>query len=160
MTSAKFEIILFLIGIGFGPTAPLTQVALQNTVPIHDLGAALGTMNFARTLVGTILIAIFGAVVLAKVPVGAAGDTLGQGCLGGYFGGRPSRPCSSPSPARSPSAFLSLILLEEKPLEANASRLAPLDATTRPLAPGAVEGTLRLAGESLLGLEKSKTLRK
>ena len=52
MSSLKFEIILFLIGVGFGPTAPLTQVALQNTVPIHDLGAAIGTMNFARTLIG------------------------------------------------------------------------------------------------------------
>jgi hypothetical protein len=50
MTSEKFEIILFLIGIGigFGPTAPLTQVALQNTVSIHNLGAGLGTMNFAH----------------------------------------------------------------------------------------------------------------
>ena len=51
MTPEKFEIILFLIGIGFGPTAPLTQVALQNTVSMHDLGAGLGTMNFARTLI-------------------------------------------------------------------------------------------------------------
>src|SRR3984885_4503173 len=71
MTSEKFEIILFLIGIGFGPTAPLTQVALQNTVSFYDLGAGLGTMNFARTLVGTILIAVFGAIVLAKAPIGA-----------------------------------------------------------------------------------------
>jgi EmrB/QacA subfamily drug resistance transporter len=76
MTSAKFEIILFLIGIGFGPTAPLTQVALQNIVPIQDLGAGLGTMNFARTLVGTILIAVFGAILLAKAPVGAPAGTL------------------------------------------------------------------------------------
>ena len=45
MTSAKLEIILFLIGIGFGPTAPLTQVALQNTVSIHNLGAGLGTID-------------------------------------------------------------------------------------------------------------------
>ena len=35
MSSLKLEIILFLIGVGFGPTAPLTQVALQNTVPLH-----------------------------------------------------------------------------------------------------------------------------
>src|SRR5262249_2429009 len=61
MTALRFEIILLLIGIGFGPTAPLTQVALQNTVSVHDLGAALGSMNFMRTLVATIMIAIFGA---------------------------------------------------------------------------------------------------
>ncbi len=82
MSSTKFEIILFLIGIGFGPTAPLTQVALQNTVLSHDLGAALGTMNFARTLMGTILIAVFGAIVLAAVPLGAPADTLSQRMMG------------------------------------------------------------------------------
>ena len=81
MSSMKFEIILFLIGIGFGPTAPLTQVALQNTVPMHDLGAAVGTMNFARTLNGTILIAVFGAIVLANAPVDAPAGTLSHSFL-------------------------------------------------------------------------------
>jgi MFS family permease len=37
MTPLKFEVILFLIGVGFGPTAPMTQVALQNTVASHHL---------------------------------------------------------------------------------------------------------------------------
>src|SRR5262249_25859240 len=82
MTSVRFEIILLFIGIGFGPTAPLTQVALQNTVPVHDLGAALGSMNFVRTLVATIMIAIFGAIILANAPVGARGGTLSQSFLG------------------------------------------------------------------------------
>jgi MFS family permease len=82
MTTLEFEIILFLIGIGFGPTAPLTQVVLQNTVSIHHLGAAIGTMNFVRTLMSTILVAVFGAIVLAAVPLGATGDTLGQRALG------------------------------------------------------------------------------
>jgi MFS family permease len=68
MTWPKFEIILFLIGIGFGPTAPLTQVALQNTVAMRHLGSAIGTMSFCRTLLGTILVAVFGAIVLAGVP--------------------------------------------------------------------------------------------
>ncbi len=116
MTSRKFEIILFLIGIGFGPTAPLTQVALQNTVHMRDLGAGLGTMNFTRTLVSTILIAIFGAVVLARAPVGATGGTLSQSFLGSaslstfetvFFA----------IAATLAVAFLSVILLEEKPLE-------------------------------------------
>ena len=83
MTTLQFEIILFLIGVGFGPTAPLTQVVLQNTVSIHHLGAAIGTMNFVRTLMSTILVAVFGAIVLAAVPIGTAGDTLGQRALAG-----------------------------------------------------------------------------
>jgi MFS family permease len=116
MTSMKFEIILFLIGIGFGPTAPLTQVALQNTVPLRDLGAALGTMNFARTLVSTILIAVFGAIVLAKVPVGAPGDTLSQQVLAGASVATFAAVFLAVAVTLA-VAFLSVILLEEKPLE-------------------------------------------
>jgi EmrB/QacA subfamily drug resistance transporter len=117
MTSTKFEIILFLIGIGFGPTAPLTQVALQNTVSMQNLGAGLGTMNFARTLVGTILIAIFGAIVLAKAPVGAPAGTLSQSFLGGASVATFAAVFFSIAGTLA-VAFLSLILLEEKPLEA------------------------------------------
>jgi EmrB/QacA subfamily drug resistance transporter len=117
MTSEKFEIILFLIGIGFGPTAPLTQVALQNTVSIHDLGAGLGTMNFARTLVGTILIAAFGAIVLAKAPIGAPAGTLSQSFLGGASLATFAAVFFAIAGTLA-VAFLSLILLEEKPLEA------------------------------------------
>lgn len=115
MTSLKLEIILFLIGIGFGPTAPLTQVALQNTVPIHDLGAALGTMNFARTLVGTMLIAAFGAIILAKAPVGAAAGSLSHAFLGGASIGAFETVFLAIAVTLA-VAFLSIILLEEKPL--------------------------------------------
>ncbi len=87
MSATKLEIILFLIGIGFGPTAPLTQVAMLNTVPAHDLGAAIGTMNFARTLVGTILVAAFSAVVLADAPVGAEPGAREPAFPGGGLGG-------------------------------------------------------------------------
>ena len=88
MTSLRFEIVLLLIGVGFGPTAPLTQIALQNTVPLHDLGAALCTMNFVRTLIATILIAIFGAIVLAHAPVGEGERLLavaGRSADGSWF---------------------------------------------------------------------------
>jgi MFS family permease len=115
MTSLRLQIILLLIGIGFGPTAPLTQVALQNTVPVHDLGAALGSMNFVRTLVATIMIAIFGAVVLANAPVGARGGTLSQSFLGGAsvatFG-----LVFLAIAATLAASFLAVFLLEEKPL--------------------------------------------
>ncbi|MFZ0607779.1 MAG: MFS transporter [Xanthobacteraceae bacterium] len=116
MSSLKLEVILFLIGVGFGPTAPLTQVALQNTVSIHDLGAAIGTMNFTRTLMGTMLIAIFGAVVLAHAPVDAAPGSLRHAFLGSasvttfqtvFFA----------IAATLTISFLAVILLEEKPLD-------------------------------------------
>lgn len=115
MTSLRFEIVLLLIGIGWGPTAPLTQVALQNTVPVHDLGAALGSMNFLRTLVATIMIAIFGAIVLANAPVGARAGTLSQSFLGGASVATFSTVFLVIG-AMLAAAFLSLFLLEEKPL--------------------------------------------
>jgi MFS family permease len=115
MTSLRFEVILLLIGIGFGPTAPLTQVALQNTVPVHDLGAALGTMNFTRTLIATILIAIFGAIVLAHAPVDARGGTLSQNFLGSASAATFSIVFFIIA-ATLAISFLSVFLLEEKPL--------------------------------------------
>jgi MFS family permease len=115
MTSLNLEIILLLIGIGFGPTAPLTQVALQNTVSAHDLGAALGTMNFVRTLVATIMIAAFGAVVLAKVPLGAPRGTLTQSFLGSASLTAFSTVFLAIAAVLAIS-FLALLLLEEKPL--------------------------------------------
>jgi MFS family permease len=116
MTTVKFDIILLLIGAGWGPTAPLTQVALQNTVPAHDLGAALGTMNFARTLIATVLVAIFGAIVLARAPVSAAGGTLSRSFLGSASIETFATVFLAAAATLS-VAFLSIILLEEKPLE-------------------------------------------
>ncbi len=116
MSPMKFEIILFLIGVGFGPTAPLTLVALQNTVSVRDLGAAIGAMNFARTLMGTILIAIFGAVVLAAAPVGAPAGTLSQRLMGATSVATFSGVFLAIA-ATLAVAFLAVVLLEEKPLE-------------------------------------------
>jgi EmrB/QacA subfamily drug resistance transporter len=115
MSTWKFEIFLLLIGIGWGPTAPLTQVALQNTVPHRDLGAALGTMNFVRTLIGTILIAIFGAVILAHAPVGTAGGTLAHDFLGSASLDSFTMVFLAIA-AILGFAFVSVMLLEEKPL--------------------------------------------
>lgn len=115
MTSLRFEIVLLLIGIGWGPTAPLTQVALQNTVPVRDLGAALGAMNFLRTLVATIMIAIFGAIVLANAPVGARAETLSQSFLGSASVTTFSTVFLAIA-ATLAASFLALFLLEEKPL--------------------------------------------
>jgi EmrB/QacA subfamily drug resistance transporter len=70
MTVLSFEFTLILIGVGFGPVPSLTAVAMQNVVPRHQLGISVGTMNFSRNLFATILIAVFGAIVLAGAPAG------------------------------------------------------------------------------------------
>ena len=65
MTPLLFELLLLLIGIGFGPLPSLTAVTSQNVVARHQLGISVGTMNFVRILYATILIAVFGAIILA-----------------------------------------------------------------------------------------------
>jgi EmrB/QacA subfamily drug resistance transporter len=65
MTPLSFQLIVILIGAGFGPLPSITAVAMQNVVPRHQLGISVGTMNFSRNLLATILIAVFGAIVLA-----------------------------------------------------------------------------------------------
>jgi MFS family permease len=116
MSSTKFEIILFLIGIGFGPSAPLTQVALLNTVSSRDLGAAVGTMNFARSLIGTILVASVGAVVLADAPTGAAADAVSRHVLGAASASTFTAVFFALAGTLT-VAFIAMILLEEKPLQ-------------------------------------------
>ena len=69
----RFEILLVLIGAGFGPLPSLTQVTLQNAVARHQLGISLGAMNFFRGLSGAIVVAAFGAIVLQGGTPGGAG---------------------------------------------------------------------------------------
>ena len=112
MTPEHFVIILFLIGIGFGPTAPLTQVVLQNTVATHHLGTAIGTMGFCRTLVATILVAVFGAIVLSGAPAGGLG-----GQVSGAGSTWPFSVVFLVAAGTLTLALIALLLVEEKPLQ-------------------------------------------
>jgi EmrB/QacA subfamily drug resistance transporter len=81
VTLLEFEILIALFGLGFGPLPPLCTVVLQNSVPIHQFGTAVGTMNFVRNLFATLLVAVFGAIVLSggaavvpSAPAAGAGE--------------------------------------------------------------------------------------
>jgi hypothetical protein len=57
----------------------VTTVLMQNTVPLHQLGTATGTLNFFRLLGGAIIVAVFGAFILGGLdPSGASGGSLAQ----------------------------------------------------------------------------------
>ncbi|MDB5571547.1 MAG: arabinose efflux permease family protein, partial [Hyphomicrobiales bacterium] len=64
ITPLQFEVVLALVGLGFGPLAPVTTVAVQNTVNLSQLGVAISTMAFGRSLFAAVLVAALGAVVL------------------------------------------------------------------------------------------------
>jgi hypothetical protein len=122
LTLFWFEVLLTLIGAGFGPLPGLTQVGVQNNVARHQLGISVGTMNFTRNLLATILVATFGAIVAGSV---AAGGSQTGGALGGaldeaaveafrrvFFG----------VVGTLAIALIAILLLEEKPLQTGVER--------------------------------------
>jgi sugar phosphate permease len=116
MTPLSFELTLILIGAGFGPLPSLTAVAMQNVVPRHQLGISVGTMNFSRNLFATMLIAVFGAIVLAGAP---AGQSLGSA----FAAADPAVAFSRlffVAAASMAIALVALVVMEEKPLRTGA----------------------------------------
>jgi MFS family permease len=109
-----FEVLVVLIGIGFGPLAPLSTVVLQNSVPIHQFGTAMGTMNFSRNLFCTMMVAVFGALVLGSgagaLAPPAAGSHPEIGSAEGF-----TRIFLAAAAALSVALF-TLVMLKEKPL--------------------------------------------
>ena len=64
VTLIEFQVLLFLIGTGFGGLPPLSATILQNSVPISTFGTAVATMQFSRNLYCTMMVAAFGAIVV------------------------------------------------------------------------------------------------
>jgi MFS family permease len=118
----SFELLLVMIGVGFGPLPGLSQTALQNSVPRHQLGIAVGSMNFCRSLLGTILVSAFGAIVAAgtaSIDPGA----LAPGALGGTLeqnaapAAEAFRRVFFAAAGTLSVALLAIVLLEEAPLQ-------------------------------------------
>jgi EmrB/QacA subfamily drug resistance transporter len=110
----EFQILLFFIGCGFGTMPPLAATALQNNVSIHTFGSAVATMQFSRNLLATMLVAVFGVLVLTGVDV-AGGKAAGQYSVDGFF-----RVFLAVAASFAVS-LIAIILLREKPLLASRS---------------------------------------
>ncbi len=54
---------IVLTGVGIGIIMPCYTIAVQNSVPYHFLGIATSLMVFARSIGGTLGLAVFGAVM-------------------------------------------------------------------------------------------------
>lgn len=116
MSPPLFELLLAVIGIGFGAVAPLTTVVLQNSVPIFQFGTAIGTMNFSRSLYATMLIAVFGVIVLMAAAAVAPGQVTSDLAAPGISAEGFSR-IFFVAAASMLVAFVSIWLLKEKPLQ-------------------------------------------
>jgi len=68
---AGVEAVLAVIGLGIGTVFPITTTAVQNAVPLRQLGTTTGVLNFFRSLGGAILVPVFSAVFLAAAAAAA-----------------------------------------------------------------------------------------
>jgi MFS family permease len=74
-----------LVGIGVGMSMQNLVLAVQNSVPLRDIGAASSTVAFFRSLGGTIGVSVLGAVLAHRVTssittqLAAAGVPAGSG---------------------------------------------------------------------------------
>ena len=99
----EFEALLLLVGVGFGCLPPLAATALQNNVSIHTFGSAVATMQFTRNLFATMMVAVFGVLVLG----GEAGHYSVEGFVRVFLA---VAFCFT-------VALVALYVLDEKPLE-------------------------------------------
>jgi sugar phosphate permease len=101
--------LLFLIGIGFGCMPPLSATTLQNNVSIHTFGSAVATMQFSRNLCATLVVAVFGVLVLAGAAegLGATPQYSAEGFGRAFFAAAASFAIS----------LIAVLLMEEKPLQ-------------------------------------------
>jgi MFS family permease len=76
------EVLLTIIGLGAGSVPPMATVSLQNAVERTELGAATASLNFVRSLAGTIFVGLFGALLAAKLGMGGLHDTLSTAGIG------------------------------------------------------------------------------
>jgi hypothetical protein len=96
----------------------LTSVAMQNVVARHQVGISIGSMNFSRNLYTTMLIAVFGAIVVAGTAAGQPpSGTLqaGAGDAAEAF----SRVFFTAAASMS-IALVAIAIMEQKPLQTSA----------------------------------------
>jgi EmrB/QacA subfamily drug resistance transporter len=64
---AAIELLLMLTSAGFGTVLPIATNCVQNAAPTGQLGTATGVIVFMRSLAGTVVVAIFGAILFGQM---------------------------------------------------------------------------------------------
>jgi EmrB/QacA subfamily drug resistance transporter len=58
-------VVMSVVGVACGTVFPICTVSIQNAMPNHQVGIAMGAMNFFRALASAFAVAIMGAILLA-----------------------------------------------------------------------------------------------
>jgi sugar phosphate permease len=109
-------LLLALVGAGMGTVLPVTTVAIQNAVPMHQLGTATGAMNFFRSLGGAIAVAGFGAILLRGVPLHAGADLFHGADVDAAALARVFHELFLAATAGFVVSLICLLMMEERPL--------------------------------------------
>jgi MFS family permease len=118
-----FEVLLVVIGLGFGAMPSLTQVVVQNSVERHQLGISVGTMTFTRNLLATFMVAVFGAIVAGFAIKAAAPGELGAALAqDAILAAEAYRRVFFATAATMTVALVCTILIEEKPLQSGVAQ--------------------------------------
>jgi MFS family permease len=117
VTLLWFEVLLVVIGLGFGAMTSITQVVVQNSVERHQLGIAVGTMTFSRNLLATLMVAVFGAIVSGFAIQTAAGELGSALAQDAALAAEAYRRVFFATAATLTVALISIFLIEEKPLQ-------------------------------------------
>jgi MFS family permease len=114
-------VIMSIVGIAVGTVYPVCTVSIQNAVPNHQVGVAMGAMNFFRALASAFAVAVMGAILLAGLGVtlergGSAGAVAADvGNLGFDFAAT-FRWVFAAAEVFLVASLVTLILMEERPL--------------------------------------------
>jgi hypothetical protein len=114
-------VIMSFVGIACGTVFPVCTVSIQNAVPNHQVGVAMGAMNFFRSLASAFAVAVMGAILLAGLGVtlqrggSAAAVAANVGPLGFDFAGV-FRWIFVAAEVFLVAALATLIFMEERPL--------------------------------------------
>ena len=85
-------LLLCVVGTAIGLVFPVTTVSIQNAVPHHQVGIAMGALNFFRSLASAFVVAVMGAILLAGL--GVTPGRAARGVGGGDQHERGRRPMS------------------------------------------------------------------
>ena len=117
------SLLLGLVSLGLGMVLSLATTVIQNSVPLHQLGTALATMNLCRQLAGALVVAVFGSIVIGQSVEGGASVDLVQ--LGPERLLPPFHLLFLLVAVGIVGAIAALVAMEERPLLGPASESAP-----------------------------------
>jgi len=114
-------VVMSVVGIAIGTVYPVCTVSIQNAVPNHQVGVAMGAMNFFRALASALAVAVMGAILLAGIGVTVARGENAAAVVANVGGPGFDFPAVFRWVFVAAEAFLvaslvTLILMEERPL--------------------------------------------